>query len=71
LAKTKKIPAKDKAYKSFSVILTDTALRKFAVDANIIVSKKYTGKLILLLQPDTLLKSYFHRYCLMQNNQKK
>ncbi|NRF37402.1 AraC family transcriptional regulator [Pedobacter foliorum] len=59
LAKTKKIPAKDKAYTSISVILTDTALRKFALEANIVVSKKYTGEQMLLLQSDALLKSYF------------
>lgn len=59
LAKTKKIPAQDQAYKSISVLLSDEVLRKFAVEANLKVSKKYTGNPLLLIEPDALLKSYF------------
>jgi AraC family transcriptional regulator, exoenzyme S synthesis regulatory protein ExsA len=59
LAKSLKIPATDKVYKIISVILTDTALRQFALDNAIHENRNYTGEKNLLVKPDALLKSYF------------
>ena len=59
LAKSIRIPAADNAYKSISVIITDAALRQYALDNSIHENKKYTGEKNQLLHPDTLLKSYF------------
>lgn len=59
LAKSIKIPATDKVYKSISVIITDAALRQYARDNSNHENKNYTGKKNILLKPDALLKSYF------------
>ena len=59
LAKSIKIPAADKVYKSISVIITDTALQQYARDNSNHENKNYTGEKNLLLKPDALLKSYF------------
>ena len=59
LAKSIKIPATDEAYKSISVIITDAALQRYALDNSIHENKNYTGEKNLLLKPDALLKSYF------------
>ncbi len=59
LTKSVKIPAGDKEYKIISVLLTDIALQKFALDSDIICNKKYEGENIIFLKPDTLIKSYF------------
>ena len=59
LAKSIKIPATDKVYKSISVIITDAALQQYALDNSIHENKNYTGEKNLLLKPDALLKSYF------------
>jgi AraC-like DNA-binding protein len=59
LAKSIKIPATDKAYKSISVIITDAALLQYARDNSIHENKSYTGEKNLLLKPESLLKSYF------------
>ena len=59
LAKSIKIPATDKVYKSISVIITDAALQQYALDNSIHDNKNYTGEKNLLLKPDALLKSYF------------
>jgi len=59
LTKSIKIPAVDKKYKSISVILTDTALQKYASGNSIHESKKYTGGKIILLRPDAFVKTYF------------
>jgi len=59
LTKSVKIPAGDAEYKIISVLLTDIALQKFALDSDIICNKKYEGENILFLKPDALMKSYF------------
>ncbi len=59
LAKSVKIPAKDKAYKIISVIIMDTALQQYTLANSIRKSKSYTGEKNILLKPDALLKSYF------------
>ncbi len=59
LAKSIKIPATDKVYKIISVIITDEALRQYALDNSIHENKNYTGEKNLLLKPGALLKSYF------------
>ncbi len=59
LAKSIKIPATDKVYKSISVIITEAALQQYAMDNSIQENKNYTGEKNLLLKPDALLKSYF------------
>ncbi|HXB45191.1 MAG TPA: AraC family transcriptional regulator [Puia sp.] len=59
LAKSLKIPAADKVYKIIPVILTEAALKQYALDNTIHENKIYTGEKNLLLKPDALLKSYF------------
>ena len=59
LIKSIKIPPSDKVYKSISVILTDTALQKYAADNSIHENKKYSGEKILLLKADAFVKTYF------------
>ena len=46
LAKSIKIPAADKVYKSISVIITDTALQQYALDNSIHENKNYQEKKI-------------------------
>ncbi len=59
LAKSIKIPAADKVYKSMSVIIADATLRQYALNNSIHENKHYTGEKNLLLKPGALLKSYF------------
>jgi AraC-like DNA-binding protein len=59
LAKSLKIPAKDKVYKIISVIITGTALKQYARDNSIHEDKNHTGEKNLLLKPGAFLKSYF------------
>jgi len=59
LAKSIKIPAIDKVYKSISVIITDRALQQYAKDNSIHENNNYSGEKFLLLKPNALLKSYF------------
>ena len=60
LARSIKIPATDKTYKTISVIITDAALQQYALDNSIRENKNYTGRKNHLLNPDALLESYFH-----------
>jgi AraC-like DNA-binding protein len=59
LVKTIKNPGADEAYKSISVLLTNAALREFALNNDISSDKKYEGDYNLVIKPDALLKSYF------------
>jgi AraC-like DNA-binding protein len=58
-AKSIKIPAADKEYKCFSVVLTKERRRQFALDNELLCEQKYQGKKNILLEPDGFLKGYF------------
>jgi len=58
-AKSIKIPAADKEYQCFSVVLSSEQLRQFALDNEIACEERYQGKRNILLEPGSLLKGYF------------
>jgi AraC-like DNA-binding protein len=59
LTKSIKTPAANKPYKSMSVIITDAALKQYALRQFNSRNKNYTGEKIILLKPDAFVKSYF------------
>jgi len=58
-AKSIKIPAADKEYQCLSVVLSDERLRQFALENEMACEEKYQGSKNILIEPDSLLKSYF------------
>ena len=59
LAKAFKYPAKDKDYRSLSVLLHGDRLQKFAVEHQLSLDKKYTGMPNILLKSNAFMDSYF------------
>ena len=58
-AKSIKIPAKNKKYQAFSVVLTSERLRKFVLENDLSLQNSYRGKRNIVFKPNNLLKAYF------------
>ncbi|HXO74818.1 MAG TPA: hypothetical protein VN824_06295, partial [Puia sp.] len=58
-ARSIKAPAAGKEYRIVAVILSTERLRKYALDNNITVNKRYDGPDNIVTQPDSFIKGYF------------
>ena len=59
-AKSIKVPAADQEYQCISVLLTTDRLQQFALDNEIFCGERYHGSKNILLEPNKMLKGYFH-----------
>ena len=59
-AKSIKVPGESKEYQCISVVFSIERLRIFARENGIVCEENYNGKSNILLEPNGLLKGYFH-----------